>query len=332
MAQTTTVTFFFRKPREGAYSIEILFNTVQQQLKGKIGINNQYMTCQSSGFKNRLLLLKEAAKKKGEINHVTGDINFITLALPKNKSILTIHDIESLERQGGLAAKLLYYFWLVLPAKAVAKITVVSEHTKSQLLKKVIVDPEKVIVIPNPVSEIYQYTPKPFRNEKPHLLQVGTKYNKNLEKLIPAIAGLDCQLTIIGKLSDAQIQLLRLHKIEYVNKAGLSNEALLLEYIQADIITFVSTFEGFGMPIIEANAVGRAVVTSNTGAMAEVGAEAAMLVDPENVADIRRGILEIIENNELRERLVKNGIANVKKYRPEIVAARYLELYESMLS
>ncbi|TXK46976.1 glycosyltransferase family 4 protein [Pontibacter qinzhouensis] len=324
------VTFFFRKPREGAFSIENLFSIVQQQLQGQIRFHNHYMSCHSSGLKNRLNLLREAAKNHKGLNHVTGDINFITLALPKRKTILTIHDIESLERKGGLASHLLHFFWLVLPVKAAGKITAVSEHTKSKLLQKVSVDPDKIIVIPNPVSGIYHYTPKSFQKEKPRLLQIGTKYNKNLEKLIPAIAGLSCRLTIVGKLSESQVKMLEQHKVDFINKVGLSNEELLQEYQQADIITFASTFEGFGMPIIEANAVGRVVLTSNIGAMAEVAADAAMLVDPLSMEDIRRGIVELIQNDQLREQLIQNGLQNVKKYRPEVIAARYLELYDSM--
>ncbi len=275
-------------------------------------------------------MLRDAARNKGELNHVTGDINFIMVALPSKNSILTIHDIESLERAGGLSSRILHYFWLVLPVKVAGKVTVVSQHTKLKLLQKVSVDPEKIVVIPNPVSGIYRYTPKPFLKEKPILLQIGTKYNKNLEKLIPAVAGLSCRLTIVGKLSLAQRQLLEQHEIDYVNKVDLSNEALLQEYIQADIVTFASTFEGFGMPIIEANAVGRVVLTSNKGAMSEVAADAAMLVDPKSVEDIRRGIVELIQDDQLREQLIRNGRQNVKKYRPEAIAARYLALYESM--
>ncbi len=71
-------------------------------------------------------------------------------------------------------------------------------------------------------------------------------------------------------------------KIEYENFIDISNEELVKKFIECDMLLFASTYEGFGMPIVEANIVGRPVITSNILSMPEVAGDAAILVDPFN--------------------------------------------------
>ena len=101
-------------------------------------------------------------------------------------------------------------------------------------------------------------------------------------------------------------------------------------YQSSNLVTSVSTYEGFGLPILEANAVGRPVITSNIASMPEVGGEAVYYVDPHNVDDIRKGILELIQNADLRDCLIKKGLENIKRFKPEVIAAQYCELYENI--
>ena len=83
----------------------------------------------------------------------------------------------------------------------------------------------------------------------------------------------------------------------YVNYTNLSQEAIIQQYIDCDMLSFVSTYEGFGMPIIEAQAIGRPVITSNIGAMKEVALDTACLVDPYDVESIKNGIQKLIREN-----------------------------------
>ena len=79
----------------------------------------------------------------------------------------------------------------------------------------------------------------------------------------------------------------------------------------------MSLYEGFGLPILEAQAVGRPIVTSSWDPMRSVAGQGALLVDPEDVEEIREGVLAIVNNAELQSKLVSKGLENVKRYEPK---------------
>jgi glycosyltransferase involved in cell wall biosynthesis len=323
-----SIIFFFRKPKAGVFSIEKLFINIQQFFPSEVTYHNIYSTKFSEGILNRFYILKEAFLNRGRINHITGDISFIAIALPKNKTILTIHDIESFKGSNNISDFIIKFFWLRIPLKLVRFVTVVSEETKTVLLKNYKINPQKVIVIPNIVSPRFKYVPKNiFNSRKPVILQIGTKYNKNIERTIQALDGINCEFIIIGKLSREQIKLLEKYQVYYTNMFDLSEEELIQAYINADIVSFVSLFEGFGLPILEAQAIGRAVITSNCSSMPEVSGDAAVLVNPFSVESIHEGFMKIINDENLRIDLIEKGLVNVKRFDPNRIAKDYLDLY-----
>jgi glycosyltransferase involved in cell wall biosynthesis len=320
--------FFFRKPIPGYHSIEELFHTLIDHMPSHVDPKVRVMTCFSNGFLRRLVNILVAPFWQGEVNHITGDIHYIAYLLPKSKTILTIHDLEIIRRNKGWRKYYLLLFWFRLPAKKVRYITVISEFTRQELLSYVKIDASKVKVIPNCLPGNITYVPKPFCHECPVILQVGTKHNKNIPNLVKALQGIPCKLMVLGRLEPDQEKLLAEHGITYENKYGLSFDEVIDLYHQIDLLVFVSTYEGFGLPILEAQAIGRPVVTSNVSSMPEVAGDTALLVDPFDVDSIRNGILKIISDASLREELVRKGLENVKKYRPERIAQQYAELYE----
>jgi glycosyltransferase involved in cell wall biosynthesis len=96
------------------------------------------------------------------------------------------------------------------------------------------------------------------------------------------------------------------------------------------MVVFASLYEGFGLPILEAQATGRPVITSNFGAMKEAAGEGALFVDPYSVESIRSAILRIKNEPQLREELVRKGRENVARFRPEAIARQYAEIYRSL--
>ncbi len=326
------LSLFYRYPDPDFHSIENIFNTLAGYLSKDITVKKVYAPYKSIGFINRLKIAFHARKNQGDINHITGFNHFIAPFLKKNKTILTIHDVGSIKYGNFLKTWLLKLFWFTIPVKSVAYITVISEFTKQELIKYTSVDEKKIRIIPNCVSPKFQYHEKKFNRRKPVILHIGTKTNKNLLRLIQALKFINSKLIIVGKLNNQQKALLKTNNIEYKNYFNISDNELIDLYEKADIVSFVSSYEGFGMPVIEANAVGRVVLTSNIEPMNTVAANAACKVNPYSVKDIREAIQNIIKDDKLRNNLIQNGLENVKKYRPENIAKQYLDIYNELIN
>jgi glycosyltransferase involved in cell wall biosynthesis len=324
------VVLVFRKPYPSAFSIEFLFNTIFWEFKRQKGFRKHILPYYTSGIKSVVFNVSSLTLFRNKIIHVTGDTYYAILGAVFCKRIITIHDLSFLTRTTGTRKKILKLFWITLPVKFSHKITVVSETTKGELMKEVSVRADKIRVIYNFIDPIYQPYDRFFNSLSPRILQVGTDFNKNIKNLVEALSGLVCTLVIVGKLSQEQKQLLDTSGIEYINRHSLTREELYQEYTLADLMTFVSTIEGFGMPILEAQATGLPVVTSNCSSMPEVAGKGALLVDPFKPESIRRGILEIITSAATRERFVKAGYANTRRFSKEKIAADYLKLYQEL--
>jgi glycosyltransferase involved in cell wall biosynthesis len=324
------IVHFMRDRRPNVFSIERLYEDVRQALPSDCEAVEWMCRNPSVGFWPRLRDAWAARKAQGEVNHVTGDTHYLTYFLDRRRTLLTIHDLVCVERARGVRRFVLWFFWFLLPVMRSRRVITVSEATRQSLLTSVRCDPDKVVVIHNPVSEEFRPAAKSFDVACPRILQVGTNPNKNITRVAEALAGIRCKLIIIGPLYPELTAVLDKHGIDHENHVGLSREALLEQYIKADMLMFASTYEGFGLPIVEANAVGRPVVTSACSPMPEVAADAACLVDPHDVFSIRAGVKRIIEDELYRERLVAAGYRNALRFQPAAVAGNYAALYRQV--
>ena len=136
-----------------------------------------------------------------------------------------------------------------------------------------------------------------------------------------------------SKVIFADSVLVTLRNIDFENHRDLSMEEMAERYRQADAVVFASTYEGFGMPVVEAQATGRPVITSNIEPMMWVaGAEGACFVDPFNPESMRAGIERVIQDENFRNQLTKNGLENVKRYSIGQIAGQYIQLYQKFLN
>ena len=327
------VTFFQRKSYDFHFSIEKIFDGVRKHLPGNIVTRIHFSPYHSQRFIPRLKNLFHANReqKENDINHITGDIHYIALALKKRKTILTIHDIGFVYHPSRLARWILILFWLRIPIHRSSMVTTISQATKDHILQYVKCNPDKIKVIPDFLTSPFVQVDKEFNEDYPVILQVGTKFNKNIERVIQALDGIKCKFHIIGKLTDQQKELLQKTQIDYQNESGLSEEELIKRYESCDMITFCSTLEGFGLPVLEAQTVGRVIITSNISSMPEVAGAGAVFVDPFDVSSIRRGILSVIQDKNLREHIIDKGFENLKRYDPDKIAQQYADLYEKLL-
>ena len=285
----------------------------------------------SRGILRRLWNTAAAPFHQSRVNHVTGDVHYLTLLLRKSRTVLTVHDCGNLTRLHGWRRWLYNLLWFRLPIRRSQVVTAISEATRQDLIALCGCPPEKVRVIPDCVPSEFKPDPRPFDAERPRILQVGSRKNKNLPRVAEALAGISCTLDIVGRLDDDQRQMLAGHGIDYTDAHDISDEELLQRYRDCDMLVFASTSEGFGMPIIEAQAVGRPVVTSNLQPMPDVGGDGACYVDPLDVAAIRAGLRKVIADADYRAKLVEAGFENAQRFCPEAIAAQYAEVYREVV-
>lgn len=322
---------FFQQKREQYYSVHIVFNTVREKLTGSIEQKVlSYNFHGLSPIQKLKHLFSVSKQEKGDIYHVVEEINYAVFFMRRRKTILTIHDVMRLYNSRGIKHFIFKWLWLRLPISRSTIITAVSQTSRNEILKYANCSPSKVRVIYNCIAPGFLPSPKPFNKKKPVLLQIGIKPNKNLNRVIQAIKGIECTFKIIGKPSNKALELLHLHKIDFNWSTELTQQEVIQAYIDCDMVIFASLYEGFGVPIIEANNIERAVVTSNCSAMVEVAGSAACLVDPSNIESIRNGIKRVIEDDVYREKLIQAGRKNRTRFDAQLIADQYLSLYKEV--
>ena len=292
---------YFSRNKKAGFSIQKVFKTVINNPNNLPNISFEvpcYRANLNSVFKNLRFVFSK--REKNKIHHITGDIHYCILALLGVKSVLTVHDLALMRNTNNNFKKYIYFlFWYYLPIKLASKVVCISEKTKEEILTYM--KRKDIHVIINPIGKEFIQVFKEFDFKQPTILHIGTGWNKNLTNVIKSLEGINCKLRIIGKININDLELLKILNIKYSNVFGISDKEILEEYFKADIISFPSFFEGFGMPIIEGQAIGRVVLTSNISPMKEIGNESVLLVDPNSVASIKKGFLELINNKKYRE-------------------------------
>lgn len=323
-----------RKIVEDQVSIERLFNFIFSKLaKNDIDlemIENPY----NNGLLNILksMIFFRNRINKNDLVHITGDIHFAAILLKTEKIIITVHDLGLYRNLPLMRSFVFKKLWITLPFKRAKYIVAISEKTKHEILKTIPSVKNKVVVIPNCITIDVNSITSLKNNEKPELLFVGTRDNKNLINSIKAIEGLDLNIRILGKLDKKHTDLLEKCKVSYSNFINVDEIALLELYEKADILLFPSFYEGFGLPILEAQAQNVIVITSDISPMNDVCGYGGILVDPNSVSSIRNSIKDILLFSDHEKlTLLNKGKANLNKYSTEYVAQQYFNLYRRTL-
>jgi glycosyltransferase involved in cell wall biosynthesis len=187
-----------------------------------------------------------------------------------------------------------------------------------------------------------------YQIDYPFLLYVGhIRPQKNIPRLVKAFAFTCQQLADHPEYNRLRLILIgdEIHRHPEVRRAIIQSrvedrvrflgfvplETLRVIYELAAVFLFTSLYEGFGLPPREAMACGTPVVTSNVSSLPEVVDDAAMIVNPENVFDIARGIQEVLCDQDLREMLVARGRLRASSFSWLKAAEATLKVYEKVL-
>jgi len=268
-------------------------------------------------------------KTKCGVNHITGDIHYIALLLPRKNTVLTVHDTGNLDNWPN--KKLMsfrWWFWFEMPMKRARKVVAISEFTRNRLVERYPWVERKISIIGNYYDPQFVFCPRDFNEAKPVILVIGTKSNKNVERLFEAVSGICCHVRIIGPLTDKQEELLRENHVEFSSELNISNQQLIEEYRASDIVYFASKYEGFGLISLEAQATGRALITSDIEPMRSIVLDSAIKVDPESTEEIREAVLQIKSDKLLRDQLIEKGQNNIKRFSLESVVRQYENIYK----
>jgi glycosyltransferase involved in cell wall biosynthesis len=319
------IKYLFREKRPGNFSIEELFGGIRREVSKTFETEN-YTCPSSSQFQN---LKAVSGIGEADLYHITGDVNYLAFNLPSKKTIITVHDIGHFEMTlKGYKKSIYKQLWLNLPFKKVAKLTTISEFTKSRLVHHFNLPEDKIVVIPNPAPlHLFKPSANQLQNSIPKILQIGSGHNKNIENLIEAVSGMEVELMLLRKVDPVLQARLEAKKIKYQFYPNLTYEQVYQKYIVCDMLYFASNYEGFGVPILEAQAVGRPVLTSTVASMPEVAGKGAHLVDYRSVEEIKSGIARIISDNEYSQKLVIAGFENVERYSMQNTVNGYINLY-----
>jgi len=255
-------------------------------------------------------------------------VHVLPLVHPQN-SVVTIHGLEYEHYPEMYPWRHLRYLrWSTKYAlKNARKIIAVSENTKKDLVELYGGNPEKIEVIHhgfNVGSEQGQ-SMKP-----PYILFIGRlETKKNIQGLIKAFNLLKEKYQVPHKLvlvgpkgtvpgiqslqrTVSQGQSLNLDQVIFTGYVSEQEKWSLLK--NADLFVLPSFYEGFGMPILEAQAAGCPVVTSNISSMPEVAGQGAMLVEPKNIEQIAQTMYKVIKDSQFKNDLIAKGYQNIKRF------------------
>ena len=305
-------------------------------------------------YSNKLLSLSFNFLNRPKIDKMIGGVDVFFMpninfcALSSNcRRVITVHDLSFLRYPYFYTLKSRLWHQNLLAKKIIQQadaIIAVSDSTKNDLIDLLNIEAGKIKVIAEGVDGKFQPTDnqielarvkKRYKLPEKFLLFLGTlEPRKNIESIISAFNQLktDHYLVIGGDrgwksktIRDLAAKNAKIKIIGYVaeeDKRGL--------YSLADIFVYPSYYEGFGLPLIEAMACGVPVIAGSNSSQAEVINSAGLLVDPYNVNEIKQAIEFILQDEVLRDKLIKNGLARAKAYNWAKTAQATLDVFKNL--
>ena len=271
-------------------------------------------------------------------------LGYVCPLLPPCRSVVTIHDLNYLTPWHGMSrAKRVSLSWFVgQSARRADAIITVSEFSKAEIRQHLRVPASKITVTFEGPRE--EGAPAPgdwaeiagrYQIKAPYLMAFGSVTgNKNLGRLVRAFAQIQAEtpqtLLLVGRAVSAELQ-------EEISALGLESRVQVTGYVpdsavmplltHADLFVFPSLYEGFGLPVLEAQRAGTAVACSSAASLPEVAGDGAEFFDPRSREEMSRVLLRCLRDPALRAAMVERGYKNVAQFSWARTAAATLECY-----
>lgn len=249
----------------------------------------------------------------------------------KTPYVLTIHDLNHIDRSdnSNLAKRIYYRLVMRRLSRRARAVLTVSEFSRLRLISWMGLDPTRVFNVGNGVSDVFCSEGERWSCGFDYVLSVSNRRgHKNERAVVAAFAVASLPISVRLVFTGHETKEL----VNYAKSVGVSDRLIFTGrvtegtlaslYRGATCLCFASLYEGFGLPIIEAFASGTPVITSNITSMPEIAGDAALLIDPNNIASIAKALSNLYADSELRGQLVQRGYARVKKFTWDGVADR----------
>ena len=288
--------------------------------------------------------------KKHQIDIFHGLSNELPHGIHKTNipAVVTIHDLIFLRFPGFYKAidRKIYHNKVKYACTSAQKIIAISQQTKEDIIRFFNVEPDKIEVVYQSVSPVFfehknnENLRSKYNLSEPFILSVGTiEPRKNQLAILKALFSekIDLQVVFVGKPTSYTKILTRFitenkmeTKVKFLNNIPENDLAGLYQLSRLSV--YISHFEGFGLPVIESMASGCPVITSNVSCLPETAGGAAVLCDPDNFVELGKQMKELLENEKIRDELVKKGNERARLFHPEYFSEKMISLYTGILT
>ncbi len=260
------------------------------------------------------------------------------------KRIATIFDLSFLHYPQMFENRDLWQLknWTKFSACNAEKIITISQSSKKDICTSYNIPKEKIIVAyPGYDSDKFKVQSSKFKVGENYIIYIGTiQPRKNLVRLMEAVARIEgLKLVIVGKTTGLGRQGWKFEEIlEAPKKLGIEDRVIFKGFVddlpellsEASAFILPSLYEGFGITVLEAMACGVPVICSNVSSLPEVCGSAGLLIDPTSVTQIEQAIRTITTDKKLRQKKIKEGLAQVKKFSWDKMVRTVLKVFESV--
>jgi glycosyltransferase involved in cell wall biosynthesis len=311
-------------------------------------LNFEYSSVYLRYFWEQLILPFYIFKDKIDLIHSLG---YVTPLFTNAKKIVSILDINYKGHSNNMSLSKRFLLGSMVNLSAIFsnKIITISEFSKKQIVKYTQVKENKIIVTllsgssdlsPNENVDAYEVLKK-FNIFNEYIIAFSSPSpHKNIERLIEAFCEVlknkpNLKLVLVGHQhkSESLIKVIRKNDLlDYVLFTGFVPEEDIHPLMSnSKLFVFPSLYEGFGIPLLDAQVCQIPVVSSNAGSLPEVGGVGALYFNPENINEITEIILKALDENQLSKAIVAKGIENREKFSWQNTAKQTIDVYKEIL-